>query len=188
MQTSMIPSFETISHRPGGNGGRIAKRVGELFALHSQEFLTTRKLARETAELVGRIDPLIERHTASVCPGCTGVCCANRHSYHTHEDVVYLCALGEEVPVYDLRIGDHEPCQFIGEGGCLISRVLRPHRCNSYFCTSLLDDMEKGEAKEYRRFVKLMKELTDTRMAMLRAFAVTAERLCCNTSDYQIDF
>jgi hypothetical protein len=172
-----IPSFDVIEHRPGGNSERLLKRIEGLFTGHETEFRGVRELARETAEIIGRLDPLVEGHTSSVCPRCTEVCCVNRHSYHTHEDSIYLCALGEKVPAYDLTVGDSVPCQFLGKQGCAITRHLRPHRCNSYFCTPLLEHVENGDVKEYRRFVESMKKLTHTRMDMLRVFAETAVKL-----------
>jgi hypothetical protein len=171
-----ITSFDVIDHRPGGNSERLLQRIESLFAGHETEFRRARELAREAAEIIGRLDPLIEAHTSSVCPRCTEVCCVNRHSYHTHEDSTYLRALGEEVPAYDLTVGDSAPCQFLGKGGCTIARHLRPHRCNSYFCTPLLEHMENGNVREYRGLVQSMKELTHARMGMLRSFAETAAK------------
>jgi hypothetical protein len=185
MQTKIL-SFDVIDHRSGGNSGRILGRIEDLFARHQEDVGRTKTLAREVAEIVGQLDPVIERHTSSVCPRCTAVCCANRHSYHAHEDVVYLCALGEKIPAYDLHVGDDALCQFMGDRGCSIRRALRPHRCNSYFCTPLLAHMENGSVKEYRGFVETIKKLTEVRMAMLTAFAEASES--CIAADYQIDF
>jgi hypothetical protein len=171
-----IASLDVIDHRPGGNSRRILKRLEGLFAGHETEFRRVRELAREAAKIIGQLDPLIERHTSSVCPRCTEVCCVNRHSYHTHEDSVYLFAVGGKVPAYDLTVGDSVPCQFLGRRGCAIARHFRPHRCNSYFCTPLLEHMGNGDVKEYRRLVESMKKLTHTRMDMLCAFAETAAK------------
>jgi hypothetical protein len=176
METT-FPSFDVIDHRPGGNSGRLLERIESLFTAHKTEFRRAGELGREAAEIIGRLDPFVEAHTSSVCPRCTEVCCVNRHSYHTHEDSIYLCALGEEVPPYDLTVGDSAPCQFLGRRGCTIARPLRPHRCNSYFCTPLLEHMENGDVKGYRSFVESMKMLTHTRMEMLRVFAETAAKL-----------
>jgi hypothetical protein len=170
------PSFDVIDHRPGGNSGRLLERIESLFTVHKTEFRRAGELAREAAEIIGDLDPLIEAHTSLICPRCIEVCCVNRHSYHTHEDSIYLCALGEKVPPYDLAVGDQAPCQFLGKRGCAIARHLRPHRCNSYFCTPLLEHMENGGVREYRRFVESMKKLTHMRMDMLRAFTETAAK------------
>ncbi len=187
MQTTTL-SFGAIDYGPGGNSERITRSVRDRFACHPEQFLEARILAREVAVIVGRLDPIIERHTSLVCPQCTTVCCANRHSYHTHEDVVYLFALGEKVPAHDPGIGGSDPCQFMGDLGCSIGRVLRPHRCNSYFCTPLLEHMECGDAREYRKAVQLMRKLTDTRMAMLQSYAETSSRLCRGAGYDKIDF
>ncbi len=167
--------FEPIDHGEGGNSKRIIGLAEDLFSRHDGLFLRARELAAEVSGIVTELDGFIESHTASACPGCATVCCVNRHSYHTHEDVIYLLALHEKVPAYDLGVGGAEPCQFLGKRGCMIRRSLRPHRCNSYFCTPLLELMEKGSAREYRRFVASLKKLTDKRMAMLHAFALAAE-------------
>ncbi len=169
------PLFEPIDHREGGNSRRIVGLIENVFSCNEPLLQGVRELAAGVSEIVEELDPFIERYTASACPQCREVCCVNRHSYHTHEDVVYLLALREKVPLYDLRIGGAEPCQFLGRSGCVIRRHLRPHRCNAYFCPPLLELMNEGDAREYRRFAGSLERLTFTRMSMLRAFSQAAE-------------
>jgi hypothetical protein len=166
--------FEPLDHGEGGNSRRIIGLTEDLFCRQDALLLRVRELAAEVSGIVGELDCYIERHTASACPDCRNVCCINRHSYHTHEDLVYILALREKVPGYDLGVAGTDPCQFLGKRGCVIRRSLRPHRCNSYFCAPLLELMEKGNAREYRRFVASLKRLTDARMAMLYNFAHAA--------------
>jgi hypothetical protein len=166
--------FEPLDHGEGGNSRRIIGLTEDLFCRQDALLLRVRELAAEVSGIVSELDRYIERHTASACPDCRNVCCINRHSYHTHEDLVYILALREKVPDHDLGVAGTDPCEFLGKRGCAIRRSLRPHRCNSYFCAPLLELMEKGNAREYRRFVAYLKRLTDTRMEMLYTFAHAA--------------
>jgi hypothetical protein len=47
--------------------------------------------------------------------------------------------------------------------------------------------MQKDKAREYRRVVEYIKRLTDTRMALLRAFAETAARLDTHEEQHAAD-
>jgi hypothetical protein len=127
-------------------------------------------LARQAADSVEAISPSIERHTSVVCPGCERVCCVNRHCYHELGDIVSIRSRGEVLPVYREGVGDEEPCQFLGERGCRLRRSLRPHRCNWFFCSSLLSHIRESSARGYRSLVAGLEDINRKRGALLRAF------------------
>jgi hypothetical protein len=106
----------------------IRQQVEHALLASGGELARMRELAVEAAEAVEAISPVIERHTSVVCPGCLRVCCVNRHSYRELGDVVCLSSLGERPPAYREGAPDSDPCQFLGERGCLLRRSLRPHR------------------------------------------------------------
>ncbi len=148
-------------------------RISSFFALHAAQLTPLRALAREVAELTEQTGAFIQAHTAVVCPSCAKVCCATRHSYHEVADIIYLCALGEAIPVYEKGRAGSDPCQFMGERGCLIARSLRPYRCNWYFCTPLLEHMQSLSARRYRRFMEMTTELGRKREALLDIYRET---------------
>ncbi len=162
-------SYEKIYYRCGGNASLLIAQISRAFSAHDH-LQSVCSLAREVAGLVTAMAAVQQEACAAVCPGCQSVCCINRHAYHEHEDVVYLAALGEQMPSYDLSVPDTAPCQFLGEHGCTISRHLRPHRCNAYFCTPMLDYLGSGPAPGYRQFIQDLERINRKREEMLAAF------------------
>lgn len=145
-------------------------RIAAIFVRHHGELAEVRTLARQVAELTEQSGEYIQANTAVVCPSCTRVCCATRHSYHEVADIIYLCALGEALPVYAKGKAAGDPCKFIGPKGCTIQRSLRPYRCNWYFCTPLLDHMQKTAARDYRKFMGMLTVTGRKREALLECY------------------
>ncbi|MGO9014914.1 MAG: hypothetical protein ACLQF0_08040 [Dissulfurispiraceae bacterium] len=119
------------------------------------------------------IDAFIQKHTAEVCPNCRNVCCINRHGYYDYADLVYIQALGLELPAYKKDVRDTDCCQFLSVTGCAIERSLRPFRCNWYFCGGLLKSMEDGAAKQYRQFIKEFQKVIELRKTVMDTFLST---------------
>jgi len=132
-------------------------------------------LATEVSEMIELLSPFIQHHTEAVCPTCQKVCCINKHSYHKHDDILFIQALGEKLPVHKDGVDDSAPCQFLNEYGCTIKRSLRPYRCNWFFCTPLLKHMLNIPAPEYRKFSDSLRTLTKKRQELLNEFARTEE-------------
>lgn len=129
-----------------------------------------RQSARQVAEGISNVDAFLQENTAAVCPSCRRVCCANRHAFYDHEDLIYSYALERKPPRYAEERGDAEPCQFIGPAGCTIARALRPFRCTWYFCDTLLKHLESGPARAYRLFVDRFRQTVEARGAMSDEF------------------
>jgi hypothetical protein len=90
--------------------------------------------------------------------------------------LIYIYALGLKPPVYEEKIEDTEPCQFLSQNGCVIERALRPFRCNWYFCDDLLERMGNSAAKPYREFIDSFQEIIGLRKEMFDAFNGVASR------------
>lgn len=146
-------------------------RIASVFMRRHGELAEVRTLAGEVAELSEQSGEFIQAHTAVVCPSCARVCCATRHSFHEVADIIYLCALGESLPVYAEGRTGSDPCQFIGAQGCTVKRSLRPYRCNWYFCAPLLEHMQETAARDYRKFMELMTLLGRKREALLDSYS-----------------
>ncbi|HEX8949845.1 MAG TPA: hypothetical protein VF790_12820 [Dissulfurispiraceae bacterium] len=168
-------SFPPINHHDDRQRRLIIRQIESSFSAYGSALADVRARAEEAALLIHRGSPFIQEHTASVCPSCVRVCCVNRHSYHETEDIVLLYALGFKVPPYQEGIDDSDPCRFLDERGCAVPRRLRPHRCNWYFCTPLLHHIREAPGREYRAFVAMLAQMTDTRAKMLQAFTDAVE-------------
>lgn len=166
----MTYQYEKIDHSRGGNAARVIRGIGSVFSLRDARLEIVRNLSQEVATLVLSMGAAQQGACAAVCPGCRSVCCINRHAYHEHEDIVYLGALGAEMPSYCEGVADVDPCQFLAEQGCTISRHLRPHRCNAYFCAPMLEYLENGPAPQYRLFIRDLERINRKREKMLEEF------------------
>ncbi len=109
------------------------------------------------------LSPMVEEYTALVCPDCRDVCCKQRHGIMNEQDKRYLLALKAPFPLYEPDRPLEGPCQFMGAEGCVSPRWLRPWRCTSYFCDTLLDAMNSGPQKKARQISALIQEIVDIR-------------------------
>jgi len=115
--------------------------------------------AGKLQQLLIESSPLIEEYTRELCPSCTDVCCRQKHGIYRERDVIYLSALGTEIPTRDLARPLDGPCEALGEGGCMHPRWLRPFKCTWYFCDPLLEAMNDGPQKKARALSNVMKEM-----------------------------
>lgn len=119
------------------------------------------KTAEELKKLLIESSPLIEEFTAITCPGCTDVCCRQKHGLYRERDILYLRALGVDVPKRDLSRPLEGPCECMGPQGCSLPRWLRPFKCTWYFCDPLLAALDKAPPKRARKLAALMQEMID---------------------------
>ena len=152
--------------------------IADVFRYHKDRLIKVRAGAADISSEMENLSAFIQQHTNVVCPACNSVCCINRHSYHTYDDMIYLYARGVKIPLYTADLDDDAPCQFLGKRGCSLPRVLRPYRCNWYFCSPLLDHIvEHNSSRHYRFFIKLLEQITGRRQRMMEEYASVAENL-----------
>ena len=142
--------------------------IGEVFSNQSYKLQRVRELAWKVKEGVEKINPFIQQSTEAVCPQCANICCINKHGYHNSEDVVYILALGLQLPDYNFDRDDSAPCQFLSVRGCVMDRSVRPSGCNWYFCESLLDHMEARS--EYGEFDNDLRDVAELWLEMMDEF------------------
>lgn len=140
------------------------------FADHSSDLMDVFAKGIELQQAFAIIDPFIQSYTAITCPYCAVVCCANRHGMPTFGDIITFLAMKYEIPHYDLTIDPGASCQFMGNKGCVLPRVIRPYRCTWYFCDPLLKQIEIGPAIHYRTFIQYVESLSAARGRVLEAF------------------
>ncbi len=126
------------------------------------------RLAERIRRGFQRIDPFVQEATQRICPRCAHVCCVSKHGVYTHEDLAYLCALGEApAPFVPARRGT-DPCHFLTATGCSLERWRRPSACNWYFCDPLLDFMEQQAS--FRDFDETFREVAELWIRMVEEF------------------
>ncbi|MBF0556780.1 MAG: hypothetical protein HQK96_19880 [Nitrospirae bacterium] len=132
-----------------------------------------KEMAKRLSAKIAHADPFIMDCNGKVCPQCEGVCCLNKFGRYDIGDVIYLAALGYR-PAEILSFSNHDPeclpCKYLSQAGCVISRQLRPFRCNWFFCIPIIEYMENGNKKAYRGFSSLFHEIIRLRKDMLDEF------------------
>jgi len=117
----------------------------------------------ETAEKLQQLliesSPLMEEYTRELCPGCTDVCCRQKHGIYRERDILYLNALGTAIPARDPERLLDGPCEALGEHGCAHPRWLRPFKCTWYYCDPILKALNNGPQKKARALSVVMKEM-----------------------------
>ena len=127
-------------------------------------------LAIQMQEVYGALSPLIEEYTSSVCPDCVKVCCIDRHGTHEAADIEFIGLIGDNmVPPEPPLDDDKEPCRHLGARGCEVERWQRPYRCTWYFCEPLLEHMQMGRARKYRRVVETLASLGNLRASLMES-------------------
>jgi hypothetical protein len=145
--------------------------IADVFRYHRGRLNKVRDIASGIAEEIENLSAFIQPLTAVVCPECSSVCCINRHSYHTFDDIVYIYALGEQIPFHTPGLDGSGPCQFLGKLGCALPRSLRPYRCNWYFCSPLLARItELSTIRHYRLFIDLLQKITRGRQRLMEEY------------------
>jgi len=115
--------------------------------------------AKRLQRLLIESSPLIEEYTRELCPGCTDVCCRQRHGIYRERDVRYLSALGASLPERDPARPPDGPCEALGERGCNHPRWLRPFKCTWYFCEPILMAMRERPQRSARQLTAVMEEM-----------------------------
>ncbi len=117
--------------------------------------------AQKLKQLLVESSPLMEEFTAIVCPDCVDVCCRQKHGLYRERDILYLVALGEDVPERDAARPLDGPCESMGSYGCVLPRWMRPFKCTWYFCEPLLAALNSSPPKKLRQLSTLLQEMTD---------------------------
>lgn len=145
--------------------------IRSLFFDYGNALAKVSSSARKAETLIETISPLIEAYTSAVCPECTSVCCINRHCRFDRSDVIFMAALGKDIPEDHPGIADSAACRFLCLRGCARKRSERPYRCTWFFCSALLDQIRhKATAAEYRKLMELLRNITENRSAMINDF------------------
>lgn len=106
-------------------------------------------------------------HTAAVCPVCPR-CCCTKPTLVSEFDVLLANGCGYNFPSANsaaedlVKAGmeilrgeyeehqDGEPCDFLGETGCVFPDDLRPYECARYICPHLKKVITPGQMREIR--------------------------------------
>jgi hypothetical protein len=118
-------------------------------------------IAEQLKRLLVESSPMIEEYTAAICPGCTDVCCRQKHGTFRENDIRYLRALGIDMPLRDHGRPPDGPCELMGPQGCTQPRWLRPFKCNWYFCGPLLKALGESPPRKARRVSAVLQEMAD---------------------------
>jgi hypothetical protein len=130
-----------------------------------------------------RIRRILERYTADLCPVCSEPCCI-KPTRVAEFDVLLANACGCSLPSTNPAVrekveagiqallghrdssGRMEPCEYLGEQGCVFPGDLRPFECTRWICRPIKRAISPGEMRELRELLHklgvLHRELLDT--------------------------
>jgi len=126
-----------------------------------------KELAKDLREAFDLVSPFIEKHTAIVCPGCENVCCKDKHARYDENDIIFLTALGIDIPSDDPGLEESDGCRYMTDKGCELERWIRPYRCTFFFCDALLKSLEEEDPKLYRAFRAYFEHMVSIRCKLL---------------------
>ena len=138
--------------------------------LYPREVEGIRSLAFEVNTGIDTIDPFIQEITAKICPTCKSSNCINANGRFDWCDLIFLSAMGIELPHFRDGLVDEDPCQFLAEKGCFLTRTMRPYRCNWWYCDHLLEVFNSWRHRKQRMLISLMQNITQTRFKMCNQF------------------
>jgi len=149
----------------------MIQKIQRIFEVQRDIFSGVRNTAFEVKDIIETMSLFIEPLTLVVCPDCISVCCINKHSRYDRSDIIFMTALGNDIPEDKTGTEDTAPCRFLGRNGCILERSSRPYRCTWFFCTPLLDyAIEKSGPSGYRNMMELFQRITEKRMSMIHDF------------------
>ena len=115
----------------------------------------------------GRIRRYLNRYTDELCPACADPCC-RKPTKVSEFDVLLANACGCSLPSANHAAADlveagmlilkgnpraegyNNPCDYLGEGGCVFPDDLRPYECTRYICPSLRKSITSCDMRELR--------------------------------------
>ena len=125
---------------------------------HLVESLRDLRVDKHPERMIQEPTPEPDGFTATVlragCTQCRGFCCQHGGE-HAYVDERTLARVRRDLPELDARgiirlyadsvpeLGYKDSCVFHGRTGCTLARSLRAELCNSYYCTGLLDFLNK---------------------------------------------
>ncbi len=178
----MIVGFDTtvfpkLDYKQPNKFWKTIGFLQDFFSVHRHRLDLVFEKAQAMKQCYDDFDPFIQHYTSKVCPYCGTVCCANKFGFPEFADIVSFLSLDLSIPEYDLDVDEEAICQFIGEKGCILPRIQRPYRCTWYFCDPLMLQIDIGPAKQYRKFIQDVQDLSRTRGDLMRAFFPIWEEL-----------
>jgi len=136
-----------------------------------------------------RLRILFAQYTSELCPICPEPCCRKPTKVREF-DVILANAIGYSLPSanqaasefveasMDILSGrkqeyvEADPCDYLGEHGCLFPDDLRPYDCVAFICPHLKKAMSSQEMRQVRRLLRRLSlhynALIDTSLRRLR--------------------
>ena len=121
-----------------------------------------------------RIRHYLDPYTARLCPDCPQPCC-RKPTKVRDLDVLLARAAGYDIEpretarefvdaCVDALRGEAEddalePCDYLGEGGCIFPDDLRPFECTRWICSFLKKEIAPGDMRELRRLLSRLADL-----------------------------
>ena len=120
--------------------------------------------ARRIAEGIQSIDATMTRDCELTCPSCKDACCTGLKVFFNQADLLYLIALGKEIPPGQTRTRATEPCRYLAPDGCRLPRIFRPYVCVWFLCEAQMELFQTESSAFQRQFIKTMQDIRACRL------------------------
>lgn len=134
--------------------------------LHSLDLEPIRLLAGCIAGGIRSLDATMTEYCRLTCPTCEDPCCRGLKVFFNQTDLLYLVALGEQLPVGQTRAHESAPCRYLSERGCLLPRVARPYVCVWFLCEAQMELFQAEPAPFQRQFIMTMQDIRACRLSL----------------------
>ncbi len=113
---------------------------------------------------IERLDEKMNRYCALTCPSCTDACCHGKQIFFNQADLIVITAAAHLPPQGQTRAAASDPCRYLGEYGCLLSRKRRPYVCVWYLCEAQMLEFEKETPRTQRDLLAVFQQIRTHRL------------------------
>lgn len=162
----------------------IVHTLGEKLASVNREMIQS--LASGIREGILQMDAVMSAYCESTCPVCKDPCCEGRKVFYNRTDLLYLIALGEEIPEGQTRQKPLEPCRYLDPNGCRLPRIYRPYICVWFLCDPQIELFSLESPSFQRRFIAVLEEVRICRLyleSLYEHFSLSGFRISESKTD-----
>ncbi len=121
-------------------------------------------IAKEIRKRIELLDAAMTEYCRATCPQCEDQCCLGLGIFFNRVDLLYLIALGEDIPPGQTRTGMSDTCRYLAHDGCRLPRTYRPYVCVWFLCDPQMEIFQQQRASFQRHFIGTLQEIRRLRL------------------------
>jgi hypothetical protein len=118
-------------------------------------------------ERIQWLDGYMAHYCELTCPTCEDPCCDGREVFYNRTDLLLLTlGASRQFPPGQTRERPNEPCRYLDQNGCRLSRMVRPYVCVWFLCDAQMKLLRDEPALFQRNFVRVLGEIRRLRLGL----------------------